>query len=279
VITDIVDLHVHFWQPETNPWYPGLASAMAPIAHTYLAEDYRADAAGYNVTEIVHVSATTAPRAFLEEARWLETTAESTGWPPVTVGTVDPDRPWAVIESDLAELRKSPLLRGIRVLYGFDPSSDTAGRLVRALAAEGLVFDAVVHPYEAAAYRRLLDGVPDLVVAVEHAGWPHTADPDHFRESQRGMAQLAARPLTYCEISGLAMTLHSVALDAQRPWIETCLTAFGPQRCMFASNFPVDSLFGGFAELYSTYQAIAAELPADAQQALFAGTARHVYRL
>lgn len=278
-MADIVDPHVHFWQPAQNSWYPQLAEVMPAIARTYLATEYRADAAGHDITQIVHVSATTAPRAYLDEARWLDAMAESAGWPAATVGSVDPGSPWETISGDLAELRKSPLFRGIRVLYGFDPAADTAGRLVRALAADGLVFDLVVHPEQAEPCLRLLDSVPWLVVAVEHAGWPHSADADQFAEWQRAIARLATRPNTFCKISGLAMTLHSVGLAAQRPWIETCITAFGPQRCMFASNFPVDSLFGSFTELYDTYQAVAADLPADARRALFAGTARQVYRL
>jgi predicted TIM-barrel fold metal-dependent hydrolase len=150
---------------------------------------------------------------------------------------------------------------------------------VRRLEARGLVFDLVAHPHEVPGFRALLDRVPELVVAVEHAGWPESTDAGHFRDWRRGMDELAARPLTFCKISGLAMTLHTVALDAQRPWVEGCLEAFGPRRCMFASNFPVDSLFGSFAELYATYQTVAGQLPQDEQRALFAGTARHVYRI
>jgi predicted TIM-barrel fold metal-dependent hydrolase len=277
---EIIDPHVHHWNPAVNPWYPMLSAAgMGAIAHAYLADDYRADAAGHHVTGIVHVSATSKPRAFLEEARWLDAIAEGAGWPAATVGAVEPDNPWQVVEADVAAQRRSPLLRGIRVLSGLDPASELASRLVRQLEASGLVFDLVVHPHEVPAYRALLDSVPDLVVAVEHAGWPDSADAGHFKEWRQGLAELAARPLTYCKISGLGMTLHTLGLDAQRPWIEGCLEAFGPERCMFASNFPVDSLFGSFAELYATYRTIAGELPDDAQRALFAGTARLVYHL
>jgi L-fuconolactonase len=281
-MTEIVDPHVHFWNPDANPWYPLLARVMPAIAREYLAPEYRADSAGFVIGDIVHVSATTEPRAFLAEARWLDAMRESSrapAWPSATIGTVEPDSPWDVIEADLAELRTSKLFRGIRVYSGLDPSGDTAAALMRTLAADGLVYDLVVHPDQAPAWRALLDTVPDLVVAVEHAGWPRAGDPGNFREWQRAMELLAARPRTYCKISGLAMTLHSVALDVQRPWIEACLGAFGPERCMFASNFPVDSLFGSFTELYGTYQSVAAQLPEDSQRALFAGTARTVYSL
>jgi predicted TIM-barrel fold metal-dependent hydrolase len=71
-VAEIVDPHVHHWSPATNPWYPGLSRAgMDAIAHDYLASEYRADAAGYDVAAIVHVSATTEPRAYLDEQRWL----------------------------------------------------------------------------------------------------------------------------------------------------------------------------------------------------------------
>lgn len=280
MVAEIVDPHVHHWRPAINPWYVGLSRpGWDAINHDYLASDYRADAAGYDVAAVVHVSATSKPRAYLDEARWLDDMAGRTGWPHAAVGAIDPDSPWETVENDLAEQAKSPLLRGIRVLSGLDPASGLAGRLVRRLEASGLIFDLVVHPHEVAGYRALLDEVPELVVAVEHAGWPESADPEHFRLWRRGMDELAARPHTFCKISGLAMTLHTVGLDAQRPWIEGCLEAFGPRRCMFASNFPVDSLFGTFAELYATYQAIAGELPPGEQEALFAGTARHVYRI
>jgi predicted TIM-barrel fold metal-dependent hydrolase len=254
VVTEIVDPHVHFWDPDVNQWHPMLASVMPSIARTYLAPEYRKDTAGFTITGIVHLSATTTPRAYLNEARWLDAMRESDGWPSATVGTIEPDRPWEVIAADLAEPRKSPQLRGIRVLSGLDPGSDPAAALMRTLAADGLVYDLVVHPDQAPGWRALLDTVPDLVVAVELAGWPRAADRVHFARWQTEMELLAARPRTYCKISGLAMTLLSVEQGVQRPWIEACLGAFGAQRCMFASNFPVDSMFGGFGELYGMYR-------------------------
>jgi L-fuconolactonase len=254
-----------------------ISAGMEAIAHDFTASEYRAAAAGYQVTAIVHVSATTAPRAYLDEARWIDEMARSTGWPAAAIGTIDPGAPWHAIQSDLAAQAQRPLFRGIRVLYGLDPESRLAERLLRWLAASGLVFDLVAHPHEVPAYRALLDRVPGLTVVVEHAGWPERAD--EFPQWRQAITTLAQRPGTYCKLSGLAMTLHSVSLDAQRPWLEAAIEAFGAQRCMFASNFPVDSLFGTFGRLYATYEAVAGELDAAARQALFAGTARQVYRL
>lgn len=72
MVTEIVDAQVYFRNPEVNPRYPMLAEVMPAIAHWYLPPEYGADSAGLESKDIVHVSATTEPRAFLAQARWLD---------------------------------------------------------------------------------------------------------------------------------------------------------------------------------------------------------------
>jgi L-fuconolactonase len=67
--------------------------------------------------------------------------------------------------------------------------------------------------------------------------------------------------------------------DAWKPWIETCINAFGAERCMFKSNFPVDKLSTGYAVLWNAFKLMAAGASAAEKTALFSGTARRVYRL
>ena len=82
-----------------------------------------------------------------------------------------------------------------------------------------------------------------------------------------------------CKLSGLAMPLGSMGADAFGPWIEHAIEAFGVDRCMFASNFPVDGMHGTFDELYSTFAALTAGLDDDARDKLFAANAERVYRI
>ena len=67
--------------------------------------------------------------------------------------------------------------------------------------------------------------------------------------------------------------------DAWRPWVETAITQFGAQRCMFESNFPVDKGGASYAVLWNAFKRIAAGASADEKAALFEGTARRVYKL
>ena len=118
----------------------------------------------------------------------------------------------------------------------------------------------------------------DLTVVVEHVGWPHTADDEEYALWKTGIDAHAARPNTYCKLSGLAMPLATMDVEAFRPWISYALEAFGADRCMFASNFPVDSTHGTFDDLYTTFDTLTADCT-DAERAmLFATNAEHVYR-
>ena len=74
------------------------------------------------------------------------------------------------------------------------------------------------------------------------------------------------------------MPLHSMEADALSPWIEHCIESFGVDRCMFASNFPVDAMHGTFDELYSGFDRVTADLDADARDKLFATNAERLYR-
>ena len=67
--------------------------------------------------------------------------------------------------------------------------------------------------------------------------------------------------------------------DAWRPYFEVCLDVFGPQRCMFESNFPVDRSGCTYTSLWNAFKRLAAPLGIDAQRALLCGTARRVYRI
>ena len=86
-------------------------------------------------------------------------------------------------------------------------------------------------------------------------------------------------PNVMCKLSGLAMPLRSMAPDVLAPWIGHAIEAFGPDRCLFASNFPVDGMHGSFDQLYSSYAAVTADLDDQARDKLFAANAERIYRL
>jgi len=74
------------------------------------------------------------------------------------------------------------------------------------------------------------------------------------------------------------MPFGSMSVDVIGPWLQYAIDAFGVDRCMFASNFPVDAMCGTFDELYDTFSAVTAGLDGESRGKLFATNAERVYR-
>ncbi|WP_192809205.1 amidohydrolase family protein [Actinomadura montaniterrae] len=278
---EFVDAHVHYWNlSEHEDWYPGLQRFFPEVYSDYLPDDHRADAAkaGVDVTEAVHVSASSAPRAYLAETAWLDGLHRADpARPAAIIGGLDPRRSPDTVEADLDAQAASPAFRGVRMLSGVDPAAETTASALRLLAGRGLVFDQIIRPAEAAAFVPALSAVPGLAVVAEHTGWPERDEP--FAEWRDGMARLAALPNVHCKISGLGMALRTTSVADLRPYVEGCLDLFGVDRCFFASNFPVDGVGGTYADLLTAYQEITASLTGPERRALFSGNARRRYRL
>jgi predicted TIM-barrel fold metal-dependent hydrolase len=152
--------------------------------------------------------------------------------------------------------------------------------VLRALQDRNLVFELMTHPDQLLRAAEELSSFDDLTVVVEHTGWPRDDSDEERTLWSEGMHALAALGANVvCKLSGLAMPLGSIGADALRPWLEPAIDAFGADRCMFASNFPVDSAAGTFDELYTTFDAVTSGLDDASREALFAGTAERIYRL
>lgn len=289
-----VDTHVHFWDLSNHPdRYPALMAMepdeghdvglgdMAGMRRDYLPATYAADvaSAGITVPKIVHVSATTLPRAYLDEITWVESLAAAHGVPTGFIGSIDPGTSPAEVTADLAAQGRSALFRGARVLFDFDPESAATGALLDYLAAGDHVFDLVSHPAEVDGLVALIDRNPSLRVVVEHCAWPDGPGDDNHAVWKTGLAALAARENVHCKISGVPMFLGEIGAAAFRPWVETIVETFGAHRCVVGSNFPVDSLSGTYAELIAAYREVLGSASAAEQRAIWVENAERIYKI
>lgn len=282
-IARIVDAHVHLWDPARADWYPYLAGRqeldmgdISGMVRRYDQPTYFSETKNWNVVKFVHVAAATAAHS-AEETAELEEMAQQTGHPDAIIGGIVPDAPIADTEQLLDAQMASPRFRGIRPMGG--PMGVPRPEVLGALAERDLVFELMAHPDMLEESAAALADHGGLTVVVEHAGWPRSGEPEEFSLWKRGISALAALgDHVHCKVSGLAMPLHSMAADALRPWVEHCLDAFGVDRCMFASNFPVDAMHGTFDELYSGFSEVTAGLGAEDRDKLFATNAERLYR-
>ena len=117
---------------------------------------------------------------------------------------------------------------------------------------------------------------PRLRTVLNHTGYPLDRSPEALTVWRRGMEALAACPNTACKISGLVVKGEPWTLAANRPIIVEAIRIFGVDRCMFASNFPVDGLKGSWDYLYSQFKRAVADFSLADRRKLFAGNAATV---
>lgn len=293
----IVDPHMHLWD-FTRQHYSWLmdrplpsnaAGNVEPIAKPYGLTDYLADTAGFDVRGVVHVEAGASTAHSLAETQWLQGVADEGRLPMALVAFAalnDPD-----VERLLAAHAEHGAVRGIRHIINWhsDPAKTYSARDVigdadwqrgyALLAKYGLSFDLQIYPSQMAVAAELAARYPDIPVILNHAGMPTDQDADGLALWRQGLALLAAEPNVAIKISGLAMIDRQWTVDSLRPFVRHAIDAFGPDRAMFASNFPVDKLYGGFGAHYAAYDAITADFTDAERRAMFAGNAARLYRL
>ncbi len=280
----VVDAHVHLWDPARSDWYPYLSrppeSGPGDALQMYRRFDidsYRAETAGWEVGKFVNVAAATG-RHSIEETIELDRQADARGGPDAIVGGLPPTDSLADAVADLDRQMTAPRFRGVRPM-GVHGGPVPAAGVLDALRERSLVFELMAHADQLGEAAKRLAGFDDLVVVVEHTGWPRSDSDEERRLWRTGMDALAdLGENVVCKLSGLAMPLGSVRADALAPWLEHAIEAFGVDRCMFASNFPVDAMYGTFDELYGAFNAVTAGLDDESRDKLFAANAEGVYR-
>jgi L-fuconolactonase len=169
---------------------------------------------------------------------------------------------------------------------------------VATLAGLNLAFDAWMFQTQLGDLVDLARAFPQTTIVLNHVGGPVEIGPyagkrdEAFKEWRGLIQQIAAFPNTYVKLGGLGMRM--IGFDffnnaeppasedlakAWKPYIETCIAAFGPQRSMFESNFPVDKGTCSYPVLWNAFKRLAAGHSADEKTALFSGAAKKAYRL
>ena len=288
-----IDAHVHLWDLSrlryawlTPPFGEGGPNGnVAAIASTYLPDDYRREAAKWNVAGMVHVDAGAAPEQALDETDWLQDMADREGLPSGIVAYAALESPDA--ETALFDHSRRRNVRGIRQIVSWhrdahrtytarDLTQDEAWRAGFALLKKyDLSFDLQAYPGQFAAMASLIERHPETPVILNHAGTGVDGDV----EWRRAMRMLALLPNVSVKISGLGFVYRTLETAAVRARVLATIDIFGADRCMFASDFPTDRLFGGFDETLLNYAHAVADFSESERRALFARNANRIYRL
>ena len=285
----IVDAHHHLWDmaPGTHPWLDAPVDPSSPLGdysalrRPYLVEDYAADTEGLNVVAAVHVEAAWDPADPVAETAWLRGHQSSSLPRPIVAGArLEADD----VSSTLARHGEHTGVVGVRQMLDrgagrelLDDDRWQAG--LSQLARRNLVFDLQITPDQADAAAILAARAPDLTFALNHAGWPADRTPDGVAEWRSGVERLARHDNVCVKLSGFGMFDHAWTPESIKPIVSFTLDRFGPGRCMFGSNFPVDRLYASFNEVVAGLASTLTGLTTNERDAVFFGTAARTYAL
>ncbi|MDR7183760.1 L-fuconolactonase [Microbacterium trichothecenolyticum] len=279
----VVDGHLHLWDPEvlTYEWLEGpLLRSFGPDELDVALQDAPEADCGF-----VFVQAECAPEQSIAEVDWV---ASLTDRVPVRGIVARPplEDPGATDEH-LAAFAERPLVVGVRRLLQSEP--DGFGlrpgflRGARAVASAGLTFDAGVRWTQLPDLVAFADALPELTIVLDHLGKPEVGSPDAADPADgtpwaESLRDLARRPNVVCKLSGLPAESLGEWTEAQmRPFLDVALDAFGPDRLLFGSDWPVSGPYGRWLDTVSSW--LEDRVGERHRKAVFAENAERVYRL
>lgn len=273
----MIDAHFHIWQLDRGD-YGWLTPALEPIYRDVEPRDWQAESAPHGITGGVLVQA--APTQ--AETDFLLTQAEANPAVLGVVGWADllaPDAP-----ARLAALAQRPKLKALRPMLQdiADPDwvlQDALTPAFAAMAELGLVLDVLAKPVHLPRVLTLAARHPGLQMVIDHGAKPDIAA-GQWEPWAGLMTRIARETTAACKLSGLLTEAGPApAPQAARRWAEHALGAFGEDRVIWGSDWPVLELASTYALWFEEAQAIAASLSPAGRAAVFGGTARRIYKL
>ncbi len=274
----LIDAHQHFWRVGRNGFaWP--TPDLAAIHRDFGPADLAAAGAPLGLTGSVLVQSQPDDR----DTDWLLDLAAAEPLVLAVVGWADlkaPDAP-----ARIAALARHPKLRGLRpMLQNLDDdawiASPDLNPALDAMVAHGLSLDALVLTRHLPSLLDLARRRPDLAIVIDHGAKPPIATGDGAEAWAAGINALAALPHVFCKLSGLLTEASpEQPTEALAPYVRRLVAAFGSERLMWGSDWPVLDLagdYGGWLMLAKTLSGLTD--PADLA-ALFGGTCRRFYRI
>ena len=292
----IIDAHHHIWRLSETPWLQGppvprIFGAYDAIRRDYAIADYLADAKPSGVVKSVFVQVNVAPGKEVRRGRLgavgrrcqrlpardhrvrrprlaLESRTRSTASLPAATCAPSASSCTGMRSRSTASRRKPDVMHDAAWRKGLDE-----------VRRRGLMFELQVFASQMPDAVKLVRDYADVTFILLHAGMLEDRSEAGWALWRAGMKQLAACPNVVVKLSGLGTFDRACSAERWRPVIEATIDLFGPDRCMFGSNFPIEKLWTDYASLVATFRASLARFTPAEQRAVLHDTAARLYKL
>lgn len=273
-----IDAHHHYWQydPQVHAW---ISEEMAPLRRSFLPSDLapmlsQSEFSGAVLVQVMQEEA---------ENEWFLELAAQHSFIRGVVGWVDLQAP--DVAERLARFAAYPLFKGVRHQIQGEPDPGFMQRSafrrgIRALEQAGLTYDFVILPHQIPEAIALANAFPNQRFVLDHLGKPPIRTGEWEMWAKQIMA-LGQRANVYAKVSGLVTEAdwHTWQAADLKPYLQTALEAFGPDRLMFGSDWPVCLLAARYEDVLRVAEDFFASLSAEEQNKVFGLNAIHFYQL
>ena len=278
-MSSIIDSHQHFWQLGRFDYGWLDAEPVAPIRKSYLPTDLQPliGAAGVDRTLFVQTQHNTA------ENDWVLELAAEHDFIAGVVGWVDLASDEC--EAQVVRYKDHPKFVGVRHVTHDEPDDDFIVRKdvlrgLKVLEKYHVPFDLLFFVKHLPHATTVADAAPNLPLVIDHLAKPEIKDGriDNWKASFLAAAE---RPNVYCKLSGMVTEAdwNEWKPADLKPYVEIALDAFGPERCMFGSDWPVCELAGSYQQVYNALVESLGPVSQSERDMIFGGTAAKFYQL
>jgi L-fuconolactonase len=273
----VIDAHHHLWRYSAIE-YEWIDDRMAALRRDFFPAEFIDELANAAIDGAVTVQA----RQILEETQWLLELASKykeilgvVGWAPIA----SPD-----FEKSLDALATNPKLVGLRHVVQAEPQGFLDGadfnRGIRAMHGTGLVYDLLVAEHQLGEAIRFVDRHPQQTFVLDHIAKPKIANGE-LEPWRARIRELSERSNICCKISGMVTedSWSHWSIETLRPYLDTVVNAFGPDRLMAGSDWPVCLVATGYIQWWQVLRDYFANSSSDERANIFGATAARIYNL
>jgi L-fuconolactonase len=273
----VIDAHHHLWRysPIEYEW---IDDRMAALRRDFLPAEFITELASAGIDGAVTVQA----RQTLEETQWLLELASRhkeilsvVGWAPIA--SFD-------FETSLGALAANPKLVGLRHVVQAEPRGFLDGedfnRGIRAMRGTGLVYDLLIAEHQLSESIRFVDRHPQQVFVLDHIAKPKIAAGE-LEPWRTQIQELSQRGNVCCKVSGMVTedSWSQWSIESLRPYLDTVVNTFGPDRLMAGSDWPVCLVATNYAQWWQLLRNYFADFSNDERTGIFGATATRIYNL
>ena len=274
-----IDSHHHFWQYSADQ-YPWISEEMRVLRRDFIPTHLLAEIQSTHVDGVVSVQA----RQTIEETRWLLSLASQHDWIMGVVGWLPLASP--SIRETMASFRNDKKLCSLRHVVQDEKEDGFLARAdfnegVKAIKEFGWTYDLLVYATQLPFAIPFVDRHPDQLFVLDHIAKPTIQSGTQNGTWDRDFREIAKRPNVFCKFSGVVTEVRDQkwTVEQIRPYWDVAIEAFGADRLMFGSDWPVCLLKSSYADWVATVSLFASKL-SDKEQAMFwSANAVRAYRL